>query len=78
VQQQQQHFEIISSCVRQPEERSGVFRNAWSSVKALAGNAFRRSNTSGFSAAAFSAADVEIDDDEQAARPILPRSNRDF
>ena len=65
--------------VRQPEEGAGLLRSAWSSAKAFAGRAFGRSQPSGYGGgAAFSAADMDLDDEQDAAQPMLGHSNRQF
>jgi hypothetical protein len=64
----------------QPEEGLGVLHAAWSTVKRFAGRVLGRPPPSGHRGyAPFSAADTEgFDDEDQAGRPMLGRSNGYF
>jgi hypothetical protein len=65
--------------VFQADEGGGVLRGAWSSAKAFVGRALGRTQTSGFRGAAFSAVDVQLDEEDDAGRPMLGgRHNRRF
>lgn len=56
-----------------------MLRGAWSSAKAFVGRALGRTQTSGFRGAAFSAVDVQLDEEDDAGRPMLGgRHNRRF
>ena len=65
----------------QADEGGGLLRSAWVSAKAFAGRVLGRSRAAGYGrAAAFSADDMTLDEEEEdAERPMLGgRSNRRF